>query len=158
MSKETRRKINEALRSEASRRKAREAKTGVKNPNWKGGISFDSYCPKFNERFKERVRAFFGYICQECGTPQGGKRKKNRKKLAVHHVNFRKDSCCAPDAPRLFIPLCVGRGCHGRANINPHFEQYYTDMINGYYGGKCYFTEEEMEIYKTNWMNPSMLL
>lgn len=120
------------------RRIRHDARIGSNHPMWKGGVSFLPYCPKFNEDFKERVRAFFGYICQFCGTPQNG------RKLAVHHVNFNKDSCCDPNAPRLFIPLCHGK-CHMQTNINrPFWEQYFTDMIMGYYQGKCYFTEKEM--------------
>src|SRR5208337_386546 len=29
---------------------------GEKSPGWKGGISFEPYCIKFNKEFKERVR------------------------------------------------------------------------------------------------------
>ena len=41
--------------------------SGPNSPRWKGGISFEPYCEKFNEEFKERVRAFFGYRCQYPG-------------------------------------------------------------------------------------------
>lgn len=70
------------------------------NPNWKGGISFEPYCIKFNNEFKERVRTFFNHQCIECGSPENG------YKLHIHHVNFKKNSCCDPSVPRLFVALC----------------------------------------------------
>jgi hypothetical protein len=108
---------------------------GDKNPSWKGGISFEPYCEKFNNEFKERVRAFFGHHCIECGTPQNG------EKLTVHHVDFSKLTCCDNSIP-LFVPVC--RSCHGKTNRNrPYWKEHFTDMINQFYGGKCYLTKEE---------------
>jgi len=111
---------------------------------WYGNVRYydgQQYCEKFNNEFRERVRAYFGYICPECGTPQG------KRKLAVHHVNFNKKSCCDIDAPRLFVPLCAG-SCHLKTNHNrEYWEQYFTDMLMGYYEGKCYFTKKEMKDY-----------
>ena len=111
------------------------AHQGDKNPVWNGGSSFLPYCEKFNPEFKERVRAFFNYQCTECGTPQNG------YKLHIHHVNFNKESCCDSTIP-IFVSLC--RSCHGKTQRNRHYwERHFTEMINGYYGGKCYFTKEE---------------
>jgi hypothetical protein len=42
-------------RNEETRRKLSECKQGEKHPNWKGGISFEPYCPKFNADLKRRV-------------------------------------------------------------------------------------------------------
>jgi len=111
----------------------KEGTSGDKNPNWKGGLSFEPYCIKFNNEFKERVRAFFNNTCVECGTPQSG------TKLHVHHVNFNKQSCCDSSIP-LFVALC--RSCHTRTNHNrPYWEQYFTQMITEKYEGKCYVTK-----------------
>ena len=126
--------------SEESRRKISEShigkSCGEKSHFWKGGISFEPYCPKFNKEFKERVRAFFGFQCVECGTPQNG------MKLHVHHVNFNKKSCCDSSVP-LFVSLC--QLCHLKTNFNrDHWEQHFTEIINNYYEGKCYLTQEEM--------------
>jgi len=102
------------------------------------------YCEKFNKNFKERVRAYFGWICPECGTPQNG------KSLSVHHVNYNKKSCCDPSVQRLFIPLCPevkGRqSCHAvtTSGDRKSWEKHFTEMLMGYYQGKCYFTPEEM--------------
>ena len=113
----------------------REKISGPNGGNWKGGISFEPYCVKFNEDFKNRVRAFFGYCCVECGTPQNG------IKLHVHHVNFNKQTCCN-DATPLFVPLC--KSCHPKTNFDrEYWEQHFTSIITNYYKGKCYFTKEE---------------
>ena len=143
---ELRKKIGEAHKgntynlgrhpSGETRNKMCEAHKGEKSPMWKGGISFEPYCPKFNNEFKERNRAFFDYICPECLTPQNG------VKLCVHHINFNKMSCC-DNTPPLFVPLC--KSCHSKTNSNrDYWEAYFTNMIEDYYEGKCYFTPEEM--------------
>jgi hypothetical protein len=113
---------------------------GEKNPAWKGGISFEPYCPKFTKEFKERVRSFFGYRCQVCGHIW----QISENKLAVHHVNYRKDACCNTSIIPLFVPVCLG-GCHGKTNHHREFwEDWFTEIINEFYGGKCYFSKEEM--------------
>jgi len=38
------------------------------------------------------------------------------------------------------------KSCHAKTNHNrEHWEQYFADMINSDYGGKCYLTKEEMK-------------
>lgn len=157
VSEETRKKIGDSHRGEKNpwygkhlpaetRKKMSDARKGENHPMWKGGASFGQYCPKFNEDFKERVRAFFGYVCPECGTPQG------EIKLAVHHVNYRKGMCCDPSLPHLFIPLCAAgsklkgkTSCHALTNWNrEYWQDYFTDMIMNYYGGRCYLSNKEM--------------
>lgn len=128
MSEETRNKVSIAIK------KLFENKEN--HPRWKGGISFEPYCPKFNKEFKERVRAFFGYQCQECGHVW----QEGEPRLAVHHVNFRKDSCCSNEVIPLFVPLCHGK-CHAKTNHNRLFWEYwFTEMINRLYNGKCYIS------------------
>jgi len=110
--------------------------SGENNHNWNGGSSFDPYCPKFNEEFKERVRAFFEYQCQMPGC--GHIWKPGEKKLSVHHINFLKDSCCNPSIPRLFVPLCSGK-CHIKTNGNrSYWEKLFTELIMTKYNGQCY--------------------
>ena len=139
-SEETRRKMSEARKgthpTTETRKKQSAWQSGEKSRNWQGGISFEPYCPKFNEEFKNRVREYFDCICPECLTPQNG------TKLHVHHINFNKMSCC-DNTPPLFVPLC--QSCHSKTGGNrPYWEAYFTHMIEGYYQGKCYFTPEEM--------------
>jgi hypothetical protein len=112
---------------------------GERNHQWRGGSSFEPYCVLFNDEFRERVRIYFGYICVECGTPQNGRNH------TVHHVNYDKETCCNKKIP-LFVCLC--NSCNGKANKNrPYWEQHFTEMINNYYGGKCYLSKEEMKAY-----------
>lgn len=96
---------------------------------WQGGISFEPYCPKFNNEFKERVRKFWGRRCGICGKSE----KTNARKLSVHHVNYDKKVCCNDGVP-LFIPLCGS--CHSRTNSNRnHWEEILTNYIMIYFNG-----------------------
>ena len=105
---------------------------GDKNPAWKGGVAYLPYCHKFNRKFKDRVRNFFGNVCAGCGIHVSDLKRN----LDVHHVNFNKNSCCDNTKP-LFVPLC--RSCHSKTRHDPdYYQTYYTNMINGTYGGKCY--------------------
>lgn len=118
------------------RRKISIALCGENAPSWKGGMSFEPYCVKFNREFKERVRAFFGYTCVECGTTQ----EENRRKLDVHHVNYDKMVCCN-DVKPLFVALC--RSCNVKANTNrPDWEKHFTEMIMTKHGGQCYLPKK----------------
>jgi DNA-directed RNA polymerase subunit RPC12/RpoP len=105
---------------------------GKNNPNWRGGTSFEPYCIKFNKNFKNRVRAFFGYKCVECGKTQ----EENGISLSVHHVNYNKMACC-DGVESIFVALCVHH--HIISNFNRgYWEKHYTDIINTQYGGQCY--------------------
>ena len=145
LSDDHKRKISEGNRGkhipQEQRKKIALSKMGDKNPLWRGGVSFEPYCPKFNEDFKERVREFFGHTCQFPGC--GHVSKPGETKLAVHHVNFRKDSCCSADVKPLFVPLCA-RSCHLKTNTDrEYWEQYFTDMINEQFAGQCYLPQKE---------------
>jgi hypothetical protein len=95
--------------------------------------SYEDYCIKFNHPFKERVREFFGRVCVQCGKTE----EENHRYLGVHHVNYKKDSCCNENTKRLFVALCIS--CHAKTHYNrPYWEEYFTKMINEKYGGECY--------------------
>lgn len=105
---------------------------GIDHPNWKGGKSYEPYCPKFNNSFKKRVREFFGNRCVLCGKH----RDELKINLHVHHVNYDRMVCCN-NKPKLFVALC--RGCHLTTNKDREkWEEYFTGLINTKYGGKCY--------------------
>jgi hypothetical protein len=110
---------------------------------WYGNVRYDEpkYCELWTDEFRERVRIFFSYQCVECGTPQNGVR------FGVHHVHYDKKTCCKKGemvGDRKFVPLC--RSCHAKTNTNrPYWERHFTALIDDYYGGKCYFSQEEME-------------
>jgi hypothetical protein len=138
-SDEERQKLSAAQRgrpkSDEARRKLSQTMKGrycgPESPHWRGGASFEPYCVKFNNEFRERVRVFFGRRCVECGVPENGKR------LAVHHVNFAKQSCCSEEVEPLFVALCPS--CHGKTNHNRDFwEARFTALIAERYGGQCY--------------------
>lgn len=126
------------------RRKISLAMSGENAPSWKGGVSFEPYCEKFNDGFKERVRAFFDYQCQFPGC--GHIWQPGERRLAVHHANFRKDACCAEDVIPLFVSLCHGK-CHSRTNKDrEYWEKYFTELIMTKYNGRCYLPKNEMNV------------
>ena len=113
-------------------------KIAEKSNAWRGGISFEPYCEKFDDDLKERVREYFGRCCYVCGI---GESELNRK-LDVHHVNYNKDTCCDDSKP-LFVSLC--RSCHGKANGNrEYWEEFFTVSLNYLTNGKCFYTKEEI--------------
>lgn len=132
--------------TEETLEKMRDAKKGIYegagNPAWKGGISYEPYCPKFNDEFRERVRAFFGYTCQFPGC--GHVWQEGERLLNVHHVNYRKDACCSEDVAPLFVPLC--QSCHMKTNFNrENYEKVFTELIMTKYNGQCYLPKEELK-------------
>jgi len=118
--------------SDKTRKKMSEARKGKKNPRWKGGKSFEPYCPKFTLEFKERVREFWGRKCGISGITE----EENGKKLAIHHVNYEKMSCCN-DTPPLFIAL--SNSSHSKTNSNrKYWEHILTEYIMIYFDGNSY--------------------
>lgn len=93
--------------------------SGEKHPAWRGGISFEPYCPKFNDTFKEFIRDKFGRVCFLCQTTE----EENEQRLSVHHVNYDK-SCLCNDVECEFVPLC--KSCHTRTNAN---REYWESFI-----------------------------
>jgi len=110
---------------------------------WYGNVRYDErpqYCERWTEDLRERVRAYFGYRCFECGALQNG------TKLSVHHVHYNKKTCC-DGSPHDIIPLCVS--CHMKTNGNrDYWEKHFTDLLYASDpDGKCFFTKEEMKTY-----------
>lgn len=132
---EIRKKISEKIKGKTGLPGAKNpmyGKNGHLNPNWRGGTSFGKYCPKFNPKFKERVREFWGRKCGICGRIES----TLSRKLSVHHVNYEKMSCCN-DAPPLFIPLC--NACHTKTNFKrEYWEHSLTEFIMIYFDGDSY--------------------
>jgi hypothetical protein len=122
--------------------------SGKNNPMYINGSSYEPYCKKFNPEFRRRVRSFFKDTCQMCGHVH----TRGEKNMTVHHVNFRKDSCCSTDVVPLFVTVCTGekgnRSCHAKTNHDrDYWEICFTQLIRNKYDGKCYLTKEEY--YKT---------
>ena len=88
-----------------------------KNPNWKGGLSFEEYGLEFDNPLKEQVRFRDGYKCKLCGCSQ----LENAKQLDVHHIDYNKKNV---DINNL-ISLC--RSCHIKTNYNrTYWQEYFT--------------------------------
>lgn len=118
----------------------KEGRSGENAPNWQGGISFEPYCPKFNENLKERVRLFFENRCVLCGKPA----KEDGRSLSVHHVEYDKQACCN-GKPVHFSALC--RSCHMRTNFNrEQWEAIIHRIIDELYDGRSYYTKEEYKL------------
>lgn len=112
---ETLKKMSEALKGDKNPMYGRH---GERSPNWKGGISFIPYCPKFNRVLKERIRERDNRICQVCGE------KENDEKLSVHHIHYDKENCY-PD----LIGLC--RRCNSKANKDRDYhEKLFMNKLN----------------------------
>lgn len=96
---------------------AQKDRVGPKAANWKGGISFEPYCHKFNKQLKERIRDRDNRTCQLCGE------KENGKKLTCHHIHYDKKNCY-PD----LIALCTR--CNFKVNgKRDHWEKFFMELL-----------------------------
>ncbi len=110
---------------------------GEKSLGWKGGISFEPYCPKFNDDLKKRVRSYFENRCTLCGIHE----HNLKTKLCVHHVEYNKQACC-DGLPVHFAALC--RSCHAKTNKDRRrWEAMLHRVIDEIYNGRSYYTKEE---------------
>jgi len=106
------------------------------NHNWRGGVSFEPYCYKFNEKFKEKCRKHWKRKCGICGMDESKHIKIWYQKLSVHHVSYNKQALCN-DVSNLFIPLC--KTCHNKTNSNRGFwETYLTNYLMIWKDGRTY--------------------
>lgn len=102
-------------------------KTLEKNPNWKGGKSFEPYDRRFTEKFKKSIRKRDNYICLKCGVHQ----KDMKYALSIHHIDYNKLStilknCCS---------LC--KRCNGEVNSNrKHWIKFFQSILSKKYGYK----------------------
>lgn len=143
---ETRLKISEAHKGKkfsdehkAKLSKIASERRGEKNSNWRGGLSFEPYCPKFNEDLKKRIREFFDNRCTMCGNMHDPKKRK----LSCHHVEYNKLACC-DGKPVHFAALC--HRCHGWTSTDRmRWEAMLHRIIDEIYEGRSYFTKEEYE-------------
>lgn len=109
--------------TEYSKEKMSEANTGENNPRWQGGVSFEPYCSKFNNQFKEKIRNQYNRKCFICGKSE----IENGRRLDVHHVDYNKD-CLCDNSKCSFIPLCIS--CHSKTNSNrEYWEEYLQSKL-----------------------------
>lgn len=99
----------------AKRLEVRKKLSAENHHNWKGGISFLPYCPKFNESKKEEIRNKYNRKCYICGNEEKNNITKTGKqrKLSIHHVDMDKEQGCNGKEWHL-IPLCIN--CHGKVH------------------------------------------
>ena len=137
ISEETRRRLRESRSGRVTKQNTREhlaeagrnrpwtpemyeKMSGPNHPNWRGGISFDGYCPIFSRKdFREMIFERDNYKCQNdlCW--------KKSDTLTIHHIDHDKQHC----HPDNCIALC--NSCNPRANFNRGFwQKHYMEIIN----------------------------
>ena len=89
--------------------------SGDKNPNWRGGISLDPYCYKFNKPLKDQIRDKYGRMCLLCKKPEIDELENLNRHLSVHHVDYDKEQGCN-GKKILLVPLCCS--CNFKVNYN----------------------------------------
>jgi len=90
-----------------------------KNPNWKGGISFEKYTISWTNTLKRSIRERDNYTCRLCGLSQC------EKSFSVHHIDYNKDNC----NPNNLITLC--NKCHSKTNFNrEYWMQFFNNLQN----------------------------
>ena len=91
MSDEHKKKISKSMKGKLPKNfnyflsKAHELK-GKLSPNWRGGISFEPYCYKFNKKLKSEIRERDGFVCAECEMSE----EEIKETLCVHHIDYDK--------------------------------------------------------------------
>ena len=97
--------------------KMSEDRTGSGNSNWRGGLSYEPYCYKFNGIFKESIRSKFNRTCFNCGITEEEYmiNKATKQRLYIHHIDYNKNDLCNGKS-WAFIPLCPS--CHSKTNFN----------------------------------------
>lgn len=119
----TKNRIKDINESFCSRECMAKKQKGKHHPSWKGGLSFEPYCIKFNNTFKESIRDMFDRKCFLCDKSE----VDNGKKLCIHHVNYDKN-CLCDDSKCEFVPLC--NSCHSKTNFNrSEWEQQILDKL-----------------------------
>jgi len=115
---------------------------GENSPNWRGGISFEPYCPKWTPELRMRIRAFFNNQCVVCGKSGS----KEKRMLSCHHVEYNKKACC-DGKPVQFAALCQHH--HNQTNFDrDRWEAMLHRCIDEIWGGRSYFTREEYAALK----------
>lgn len=107
------------------------------NPLWRGGISFEPYCPKFNDNLKKRIREFFENQCVLCGKPN-----PTMEALSCHHVTYNKEMCC-DGQPVRFAALCHKHHTMTTKGDRQRWENMLHRSIEEIWDGRSYFTKEE---------------
>jgi len=114
--------------------------SGEKGPNWKGGISYGKYCPKFNEEIKKEIREKYN----NCDYISGLHKDicNNGQNLDVHHINYDKEQGCNE---RKWQLISLSRSNHAKTNYNREFwNKLFIYALE--YDKEYYNEENKMEI------------
>lgn len=86
--------------------------------------TFEPYCEKFNNEFKETIRDAFYRTCLICGKSEA----ENGLKLSVHHVDYNKKCGCDGNAC-VCVPLC--QSCHGKTSNGDraYWEKHIIELL-----------------------------
>lgn len=97
---------------------------GQSNPAWRGGTSFEPYCPIWkNVEFKNYIKNRDDNICLNpyCDS-------KDPNDLVVHHIDYNKKNC----SPDNLITVC--RSCNFKANKDRRWHKlWYRAIIKNRY-------------------------
>lgn len=96
---------------------------GINNPNYKHGLSKFPYPLSFSEKLKEQIRKRDNYKCKYCNKTQKQELKKNRRKLAIHHIDYNKFNNNITN----LIVLC--QNCNEHANTDRNYWYAYFRYI-----------------------------
>lgn len=97
---------------------------GIGNGNWQGGISYEPYCPIWQDKeYKEDIKLRDGY---KCLNPYCDSKKSND--LVIHHIDYNKKNC----GPNNLITVC--KSCNSKANSDRewHTAWYQTIIYRRY--------------------------
>lgn len=102
---------------------------GPKHFNWRGGVSFEPYCPEWRDKeYKKSIRERDNNTCLNpyCYS-------NNPMDLTIHHIDYDKKNC----SPTNLITVC--RSCNSMANKDRKWHSaWYSALILTRYGGTCY--------------------
>jgi len=94
-----------------------------KNPNWKGGISFEPYCQIWADKeYKESIKQRDGNICLNPACD------RTNTTICIHHIDYIKKNC----QPSNLITLC--NSCNSKANKDRKWHKaWYSTIIKRRY-------------------------
>ncbi len=109
-----------------NRGKEYEQVKGNKNPNWKGGISFEKYSPEFNRWLKESILKRDGHECK-FDRDDSEYRSTHKGRLSIHHIDYDKKNC----NPENLITLCIRHNSIVNKN-REHWKGYFESRMGDY--------------------------
>ncbi len=100
--------------------------SGINNSSWKGGLSYEPYCPIWSDKeYKQYIRDRDG---NKCLNPYCS---KNNSRLTIHHIDYNKKNC----SPSNLITVCSS--CNSRANTDRDWHTtWYQALVYMRYNNK----------------------